>query len=74
MRERARQAQRGTSNALANLERAKLESYSDEDEVSEITLGKEGLKARGVPSWAVGAAVVIVAIAGAVWLVLSKLR
>jgi hypothetical protein len=74
MRERARQAQRGTENALAALERTKLPSYTDEEEISEVTLGKEGLKAKGVPGWAVGAAVVIVATAGAVWILVHALK
>lgn len=72
MREKYKQHQRATENALSNLHRAKLRSIADDDdEVSEVTLGKEGLKAKGVPSWAVGIAVIVVALAGSAWLLLA---
>jgi hypothetical protein len=71
MRERAKQAQRGTDNALEALQRAKLDSVNEFDEDSVVTLTKEGLSAKGVPKWAVGAAVVLVAAAGAAWILLK---
>ncbi len=77
IRERSGQLQRGTDNAMRKLERAKLVSEADVEENSEITLNKEGLRARGVPRWAIGVAVVLVAAgaaAGVAWFVLSKLH
>lgn len=49
----AEQHRKATQNAIANLRRTRLASYSDEDEHSEVTIGKEGIRAKGLPAWAV---------------------
>lgn len=67
----AEQHRKATQNAIANLRRTRLASYSDEDEHSEVTIGKEGIKAKGLPPWALLGLALIALAALAVYL---KLR
>ncbi len=51
---KAEQNRRGTQNAIANLRGSQLQPYREEmDSNSEVTIGKEGIKAKGLPPWAI---------------------
>lgn len=52
---RAEQNRRGTQNAIANLRNLPgSQPYREEmDSNSEVTIGKEGIKAKGLPPWAI---------------------
>lgn len=57
----ADQRQKGIRNAISAVRRAQLPSYTDENEVSEVTIGKEGVKAKAPPWTLLGLAVLALA-------------
>jgi hypothetical protein len=59
--ERAEQHRKGTVNAIAAVRRAQLPSYTDENEISEVTIGKEGVKAKAPPWTLLGLALLALA-------------
>lgn len=70
---KAEQNRRGTQNAIANLRGSQLQPYREEmDSNSEVTVDLKNLQgqAKGIPSRALGVAIIILAIAAAVVAVL----
>lgn len=57
----------------AELVRQQMLSAPDDEVTGQVDVSKSGFHARGVPQWAIGAAMVILAIGAVVYLVL-KLR
>lgn len=72
---KAEQNRRGTLNAIANLRNSPTgEHYRVEMDSGEIDLEKLGVKATGIPRWALGVAIVTLAIAAAIVAVLRFWR
>lgn len=59
--EQAEQHRKGTANAIAAVRRSQLPSYTDENEISEVTVGKEGIKAKAPPWTLLGLALLALA-------------
>lgn len=56
------------------LARAELKSVSGDDEdTGVVNVSTSGFSAKGIPSWALGGAIVILALAAAAWFVLRVL-
>lgn len=75
IRERAKQSQKATRNALDNLRKATVaptpgsEPYREEmDSVSEVTIGKEGVRVKSRAPWLQFAISVLVFLAFVVWM------
>ncbi len=67
---KARQNSQGLKNAISELYRAKLQSFTGEEEISEVTVNTSGLKARAkFPRWArglIGVAISLAILIGAI--------
>lgn len=61
---------RATANAIAALRGEELPPYREEMDSGEVTVNTKGLHAKGVPPWSLGAAILALAVAGAIVAVL----
>lgn len=77
MRQKAKQGQQATRNALDNLRRGSKspgsEPYREEmDSVSEVTIGKEGIQIKKAPAWLTLAFGAMALAAFVAWLYLKR--
>jgi hypothetical protein len=67
LRVAAEQRRRGIANSIAAVRRAELPSYTDEEETSQASIGKEGIKVKA-PPWALLGLAVLALAAFLAWL------